>query len=145
MLARELKTLPGQRLGCHHLRIRTDDGSTLQIALEPKPVADFYAEVMNALGALGIEAQMQARRNEIEPSIPFAEDREHASYDAEPAHLFWHRLVQADRVITRFRSHFLGQVSPVHFFWGAMDLAVPGSPLVRRPRTPAGRPTAGTG
>jgi len=32
--------------------------------------------------------------------------------------------VQADRVCTRFRSAFLGKVSPVHFFWGSFDLAV---------------------
>lgn len=27
-------------------------------------------------------------------------------------------------MLTEFRSRFIGKVSPVHFFWGAMDLAV---------------------
>jgi hypothetical protein len=31
--------------------------------------------------------------------------------------------VQAVRVITAFRSAFVGKVSPVHFFWGGFDLA----------------------
>ena len=49
--------------------------------------------------------------------------------------------MQADRVFTKFRSRFIGKVSPVHFFWGSFDLAVtrfsgrtapphPGSPLL---------------
>ena len=37
---------------------------------------------------------------------------------------FWRALVQSDRVFKRFRSSFIGKCSPVHFFWGAMDLAV---------------------
>ena len=28
------------------------------------------------------------------------------------------------RVLTEFRSRFIGKVSPVHFFWGSFDLAV---------------------
>jgi len=33
-------------------------------------------------------------------------------------------LLQINRVFTRFRTGFLGKVSPVHLFWGAFDLAV---------------------
>jgi hypothetical protein len=33
-------------------------------------------------------------------------------------------LVQSDRVFKEFRSRFCGKCSPVHFFWGAADLAV---------------------
>jgi hypothetical protein len=32
--------------------------------------------------------------------------------------------VQVDRVLQQFRGHYTGKVSPVHFFWGAIDLAV---------------------
>src|SRR3546814_9372761 len=78
---------------------------------------------MKALGELDIEVEIDARPNEVAPAIPFAEDHEHASYDPEAAHLFWQQLLQADRVIGEFRSHFVGKVSPVHFFWGSMDLA----------------------
>ena len=27
-------------------------------------------------------------------------------------------------MLTKFRSRFTGKVSPVHFFWGAFDMAV---------------------
>jgi hypothetical protein len=33
-------------------------------------------------------------------------------------------LIQADRLLKEFRGQFLGKASPVHFFWGAFDLAV---------------------
>ncbi|TDE19467.1 DUF5996 family protein, partial [Actinomadura sp. 6K520] len=107
----------------HVLRIRSSDGPSRQVKLEPISVADFYAQTMEALDDLGITARFQTRPNEVEPSIPFAEDHDHASYDAEAAHLFWRQLLQANRVMGEFRSRFVGKVSPVHLFWGALDLA----------------------
>src|SRR4051794_22368948 len=38
----------------HLLRIRASDGDTRVVALEPKPVARFHAETMQALAELGI-------------------------------------------------------------------------------------------
>jgi hypothetical protein len=70
------------------------------------------------------DVRIMARPVEVAVAIPFAEDEEHASYDAEYVHRFWRSLVSADRVFTRFRSGFAGKVSPVHFFWGGFDLAV---------------------
>jgi hypothetical protein len=107
----------------HRLRVRTTDGRRREIVLEPKTVAAFYAETMAALGDLGIETRIHAVPNEVERAIPFAEDEEHRAYDGGAARLFWRQLLQADRVLGRFRSEFAGKASPVHFFWGAMDLA----------------------
>ena len=36
---------------------------------------------------------------------------------------FWQILLQTTRVFTVFRSRFRGKVSPIHLFWGALDLA----------------------
>lgn len=47
----------------------------------------------------------------------------HASYDADAVHRFWLSLVAAARVLSTFRSEWDGKASPVHFFWGAFDLA----------------------
>jgi Family of unknown function (DUF5996) len=107
----------------HRLRVRTSDGGSRDVALEPKPVATFYAETLEALGALGLEPRIHPVPNEVEPAIPFADDHEHKAYDGEAAQLFWRQLLQAERVLGRFRSEFVGKASPVHFFWGAMDLA----------------------
>jgi hypothetical protein len=105
------------------LVIRHSSGERRTVRLEAKPVADFYAETLAALSSLGITAEFQARPNEVDPSIPFAEDRTHSAYDSEAVRLYWQQLVQASRVMNEFRSRFVGKVSPVHYFWGAPDLA----------------------
>ncbi|MDN5769421.1 MAG: DUF5996 family protein [Microlunatus sp.] len=127
----------------HQLLIRADDGQTRNVALAPKSTADFYAEVMQALGELGIETKIQARPNEVDPAVPFAEDHEHTSYDADAVHLFWRQLVLASRVINEFRSHFIGKVSPVHYFWGAIDLACTRFSGRTAPTHPGGTPNCG--
>jgi hypothetical protein len=108
----------------HQLRFETSWGAGKSIALEPKPVADFYAEVMAALRGLGIEVHIWAKPVEIADPIRFDEDRVHAAYDADAAHAFWRALMQVDGVFKQFRGGFLGKSSPVHFFWGGFDLAV---------------------
>jgi hypothetical protein len=107
----------------HQLHIRSSNGTAGSVVLEAKSVAEFHAEVFEALGRLGIKASIRAVPNEVDPAIPFARDYQHASYDPEAIRLFWHQLIQADRVLNYFRSRFRGKASPVHFFWGAMDLA----------------------
>jgi hypothetical protein len=127
----------------HRLLIRSDDGVAREITLQPMAVADFYAQIMAALDELGIRPQIQPHPNEVDQAIPFAEDTVHASYDAGAAYLFWRQLVQADRVMQRFRSHFAGKVSPVHFFWGAMDLACTRFSGRGAPPHPGGAPNVG--
>jgi hypothetical protein len=61
--------------------------------------------------------------SEIENAIPFERDRTHAQYDPHYAQKFWLALLQASRVMNRFRARFIGKASPVHFFWGSFDLA----------------------
>lgn len=127
----------------HQLLIRGDSGDVRRVRLEPKSVARFHDETLRALADIGIETRIQAHPNEVEPAIPFAEDDEHASYDASAAHLFWRQLLQANRVLGEFRSRFVGKVSPVHFFWGAMDLACTRFSGRAAPRHPGGAPHVG--
>ena len=108
----------------HRLRIAVCDGEDRGFALEPMTVAAFYARVMDALRAIGVEAHIHTMPSEIENAIPFERDTVHASYDAAAVERFFHALVQADRVLKEFRARFIGKCSPVHFFWGSFDLAV---------------------
>jgi hypothetical protein len=107
----------------HVLAIRHSDGTERSVSLALKSVAQFYGETLSALDSLGIASHIVAHPNEVEPAIPFAEDHQHADYDPDAARTFWQQLVQANRVIGEFRASFVGKVSPVHFFWGALDLA----------------------
>jgi len=52
----------------------------------------------------------------------------------------WHAIVQIEKVFTRFRSRFIGKSSPVHFFWGAFDLAVTRFSGREAPKHPGGAP-----
>jgi hypothetical protein len=108
----------------HVLDVRTAEGTERQVRLEPRSVADFYAETMARLADLDMPVEINPLPQEVMVAIPFPDDEDHASYDADFAQRFWRSLVQAHRVFTQFRSRFLGKVSPVHFFWGAFDLAV---------------------
>lgn len=108
----------------HKLSIQSSDGAADAISLHPYPVADFYAELMAKLDALGLGTKIHMMPNEVINAIPFDQDRIHAAYDAEYANRFWRVLVQVDRLFKQFRARYIGKCSPVHFFWGSFDLAV---------------------
>lgn len=125
----------------HRLVLRTSAGAVRALALAPRTVADFYDEYRGALGALGIACRF-ARPSPVEvaESIPFADDRVHASYDPEAAWRWWRILQSTDRVMQRFRSGFVGKASPAHFFWGSFDHATTRFSGRRAPTHPGGAP-----
>jgi hypothetical protein len=106
------------------LFVRASDGGIGRVALEGQSVASFYRRLMAEMQRLGLPVKINKRPNEVADPVPFDEDERPRSYDADAARRFWRVLVQADRVFRIFRGRFLGKASPVHFFWGAPDLAV---------------------
>jgi len=127
----------------HHLRIATDTGERRTFPLESLPVADFYAELMAGLDDLGVGTRIWPVPVEIEGAIPFIDDYVHATYDPDQAHRFWQLLVQAERVFQVFRSRFIGKASPIHLFWGALDLAATRFSGRTAPPHPGGAPNCG--
>jgi Family of unknown function (DUF5996) len=107
-----------------HLLVIQTDGPAKTVALRPRSVADFYQATMAALESLGMPVTIWTTPVEVEDRTPFEKDYKHAAYDPEYAKRIWRILAEASRVFNRFRSLFIGKVSPVHFFWGAFDLAV---------------------
>lgn len=126
----------------HALKVRVSDGGAAAIDLRDASVAGFHRELLQTLDTLGIEARISAGPNEVHPAIAFAEDT-HTGYDPAAANAFWRQLIQADRVIGRFRARFIGKVSPVHFFWGSFDLACTRFSGRLAPRHPGGVPNCG--
>src|SRR5258706_1009083 len=124
----------------HALRISTSDGAQRHFALAGQSVASFYAAIMADLAALGIHIAIDEMPNELPEPICFSQDVAHASYDPDAVRRFLQILVNADRVFKQFRTGFLGKASPVHFFWGTFDLAVPRFSGRRAPRHPGGVP-----
>jgi hypothetical protein len=107
------------------------------LPLRPMSVADFYA---GAMALLRRPLRIHAAPNELDPAIPFAEDRQMRAYEPDSARRLLGALSDADRVFRLFRSGFLGKVSPVHFFWGSFDLAVTRFSGRTAPRHPGGIP-----
>lgn len=108
----------------HRVRIDAADGARAEIPLEPQSVAHFYRRLMGALKDMGLEVAIYPSPNEVVDPIRFDRNEANASYDPGYANRYWRILVQANRVFHEFRARFIGKCSPVHYFWGAPDLAV---------------------
>jgi hypothetical protein len=127
----------------HRLDVLIADGDHRSVPLDGRPVADFHAAVMVALAEVGVPTDIWPVPVEIPDAIPFAEDHVHASYDPEAVQRFWRALLSIEEVLERFRSRFVGKASPIHYFWGAIDLAhtrFSGRPA---PLHPGGAPNCG--
>jgi uncharacterized protein DUF5996 len=127
----------------HRLHIIVSDGTAASMVLDSRTVADFYQELMAHLDDLALSTSIWTMPVEIPDAIPFDVDTQHSTYDAGQAHRFWLALVQMDRLFEVFRSRYLGKVSPVHLFWGGLDLAVTRFSGRPAPPHPGGAPNCG--
>lgn len=127
-------------LVARQLVVRTTDGGERRVALRSGPIAGFYAETMDVLAQLGAPTHIVASPNEVADPVRFPDDHAPRAYDPEIALKLWGALVQIERVFGQFRSRFLGKCSPVHFFWGGVDLAVTRFSGRRAPLHPGGVP-----
>ncbi|MFD2147866.1 DUF5996 family protein [Mucilaginibacter antarcticus] len=124
----------------HQLIVTCSSGQQQTLGLYPRTVANFYQELFEKLATLGIAVEIYAKPNEVDPAIPFAEDEEHKTYDKQQIAVFHKALLNIDSIFTKFRAGFSGKCSPVHFFWGAFDLAVTRFSGRRAPLHPGGAP-----
>ena len=124
----------------HRLTVQSSDGRRSGFPLQPQPVAAFYGRLMQHMTRLDLNVPIHMKPNEVSDPVRFDQDLTHAAYDRDYANRFWQVLVQADRVLKIFRARFIGKCSPVHFFWGAPDLAVTRFSGRRAPPHPGGIP-----
>jgi hypothetical protein len=108
----------------HQLVIRASDGETRTLALRPQTVAHFYREVMRTLDEMSLSVKIWPMSVEVPSPCRCDLDVVNSSYDPVYAHRCWRILSQVARVLTVSQCAFVGKSSPVHFFWGAFDLAV---------------------
>jgi hypothetical protein len=124
----------------HRLLITASTGESQQLELYPRTVASFYKELFEKLAAMDIDVEIYAIPNELEQAIPFEKDQVHQSYDKEQISLFFKALSIINSIFIKFRARFTGKCSPVHFFWGAFDLAVTRFSGREAPLHPGGAP-----
>ncbi len=127
----------------HRLDVTTTRGEIRSMELAPKTVRDFHAELSGLLDDLDLTTDIWPVPVELPDAIPFPDDVEHDAYDAAAVTAFWRTLVEVERVFTVFRARFLGKSSPVHLFWGALDLATTRFSGRPAPLHPGGMPNCG--
>ncbi len=116
------------------------DGRRAGFPLRPMSVAAFQAQSRALVAELGGTPHFHGRPNEVPGALAFADDVEARPYDAAAVTRFFHALVAVHRVLERFRTSFVGKVSPTHLFWGSFDLAVTRFSGRRAPLHPGGVP-----
>jgi hypothetical protein len=123
----------------HRLGIDASDGQRRSLPLEPRSVSDFYSALMSTLREMNIRVRIWSMPVEIASPIRFPEDHGHKAYDRASVERLHRILLNIDTVFEEFRGRFLGKCSPVHFFWGAFDLAVTRFSGRRNPTPPPDR------
>lgn len=102
----------------------TTEGRRAGFPLGPMSVAEFHARFLDLIGELGGTPEFDGRPNEVPNPVPFRDDRRTRPYEADAVTRFFQAIVSINRVLYRFRTAYIGKVSPVHLFWGSFDLAV---------------------
>jgi hypothetical protein len=127
----------------HRLVITTTSGAERSVPMQSGPVRDFYLDVMRQLDELGLHTTIWPVPVEIAGAIPFLQDDVHGTYDPDQAHRFWLALTRMRPVLETFRSRFIGKSSPVHLWWGGLDLATTRFSGRTAPPHPGGVPNCG--
>jgi uncharacterized protein DUF5996 len=108
----------------HQLIVEACSGPRRTLPLVSQSVADFYRAVMQLLRDMDVPVRIWSMPVEIPNPIRFEQDTIHHTYNPEQAHRFWTILTRIAPVFNESRATFIGKSSPVHFFWGSLDLAV---------------------
>lgn len=106
----------------HKLLVQDSNGGVKEIALRPRTVADFYAEVMAALAALDISVTINPIPVEVPHTIPLNTNTVHREYDPAYVTRWWRIQLETTKVLQQLSTHFAGKNSPIQFFWGSFDL-----------------------
>ncbi|WP_114228739.1 MULTISPECIES: DUF5996 family protein [Sphingomonas] len=108
----------------HAIGVRVSDGARAEVALAAGSIASLHRELVAALTRLGLPATFNGTPSEIEGAVAFAGDHAPRRYDEDSAARFREAIAAMLPVFSHHRAAFAGKASPVHFWWGAFDLAV---------------------
>jgi hypothetical protein len=108
----------------HRLTIATTDGRLEGFDLVPRPLRAFTAEVMGALGRLGMEVTINPMTVEVPNPVRCDLHEGCDVYDPDVVNRLFRILAQTETAFEDFRAGFWGKQSQVSFFWGTFDLSV---------------------
>lgn len=133
--ARGLVTLPTAASGnrtftltldlCRHsILLWASDETRDEVPLNAGSIAALHRRLIAMLERHDFPATFNGRPSEIADAIPFAEDMAPRAYDRDSAARLRETFAAMLPAFAQFRAEFMGKSSPVHFWWGAFDLAV---------------------
>ena len=126
---------------CRHAMVLwVSDGSREEVPLNAGSVAALHRRLVAILDLHELPSGFNGVPSEIEDPVPFAEDNRPRDYDRDSAERFRGALAAMLPLFAKFRAGFMGKASPVHFWWGAFDLAVSRFSGRTAPLHPGGMP-----
>ena len=108
----------------HAIVLWASDETRDELPLNAGSVAALHSRLVAMLERNGLPSSFNGRPSEVEGAVPFAEDDARRDYDRGSADRFREAMAALLPAFERFRAGFSGKASPVHFWWGAFDLAV---------------------
>jgi hypothetical protein len=124
----------------HAIVLWISDGGREELPLNAGSIAALHRRLVDLLERHALPAMFSGLPSEIPDAVPFAEDSARRDYDRDSAERFRSALAAMLPVFARFRAGFSGKASPVHFWWGAFDLAVSRFSGRKAPPHPGGMP-----
>src|SRR5918994_856897 len=124
----------------HAIVLWVSDDSRDELPLNAGTISALHSRLVAMLERNGLPSSFNGRPSEIGDAVPFAEDRAKRLYDRDSADRLRESLAAMLPLFDRFRAGFAGKSSPVHFWWGAFDLAVTRFSGRKAPQHPGGVP-----
>jgi len=124
----------------HAIVLWISDGGREELPLNAGSIAALHRRLVDLLERHDLPSTFNGIPSEIVDAAPFAEDTGRRDYDRDSAERFRSALAAMLPVFARFRAGFSGKSSPVHFWWGAFDLAVSRFSGRAAPPHPGGMP-----
>jgi hypothetical protein len=133
--ARGLATLPTAASGartftltldlCRHaIVLWVSDGAREEVPLNAGSVAALHRRLIAILDAHDLPWSFNGHPSEVADAVDFASDDAPRTYNRDSAIAFREAIAAMLPAFQDFRAGFAGKASPVHFWWGAFDLAV---------------------
>jgi len=124
----------------HAIVLWVSDGSREEVPLNAGSIAALHGRLVAILDDHGLPSHFSERPSEIADALPFAEDSTARDYSRDSGSRFREALAAMLPVFATFRAEFCGKASPVHFWWGAFDLAISRFSGRKAPPHPGGMP-----
>lgn len=105
----------------HRLIADRSNGSGEMFAFDGITIAEFYERASRVLRC---DFDLMPVPVEVVDRTPLDECKERFEYNHAAVRKLHRILVSVEQVFQQYRGAFTGKSSPVHFFWGAFDLAV---------------------